>query len=482
MTLTSLVWAIETVVRMSEAAFTAAEEAMTAARLANIQATSALAAARLALDLERRIITRREGAPPVTISLPAILQPGPDLGDGSMDDPKDPMDEPKFSIDDPKDPMDEPKFSIDDPKFSIDDPKFSIDDPKFSIDDPKDPVIEDPRYSKDPKDDNNNNNQEQDVGEEQSAEIQLEGVKGSEENVTDIIDIEDQDDESMEESEVTSRRPPPVKEEKKITESFCRNCKQVKRKCLNGKLVLVVTKKTLGMKVIGCSDQTFFLGKVGTVIGGIYGNVKIRWNSGSFNSYSLHHWGQFSFKFFCEDAGNIEGLKKIQTDAGDWLFVERLSVSEDVDRVWTHDQTGETHQFRFCASEDITVKGVGLRVKSSISKVTLSLCQDSKKILFKQDFLSVSPSSSVLQLRHWVRLSCDRGHLLVLTLHGGASFVGEGGQEFVSVDCPGGREGDRKEVKEVLFKFEDYKHRNDKPGQSTNVSVGLVDKIYFELQ
>ena len=87
-----------------------------------------------------------------------------------------------------------------------------------------------------------------------------------------------------------------------------------------------------------------------------------------------------------------------KSDAGDWLFVERLSVSQDVSRVWTHSLAGETHQFRFCASEDITVKGVGLRVKSSIRKVTLSLCQvtepaKNKKVFFKLLSQLVSPST-----------------------------------------------------------------------------------------
>ena len=55
MSLSALVSATESAVRMSEAAVSAAEESMAAARLASIHATSALAAARLALDLESRI-------------------------------------------------------------------------------------------------------------------------------------------------------------------------------------------------------------------------------------------------------------------------------------------------------------------------------------------------------------------------------------------------------------------------------------------
>ena len=435
MSLSSLVSATETAVRLSEAALVAAEEAMVAVRLVNIHATSAMATAKLAQDLERRMMTRGEEAPG-TISLPAILIPGSDLlgddgdGDGAGDSPVDPKDV--------------------------------------------------------SKDDNNN----QDLV-EQSAEKEIEHMKAFHVyEEADIIDIEDEDEESMDENEVIRR----ISKEtvKKKTKDTCRNCKQLKKKCLNGRLVLNVTQKTFGMKVIGCSDQTFFLGKVGTVIGGSYGNIKIRWNSGSYNSYTLHCWGQFSFKFFCEDPGNIEDKSRENVDelrqSPDWLVVERLSVDEVVSRVWTHDQSGEKHRIRICASEKIIVKGVGLRVKSPISRVTLHLCQETElgktqKVIFKQDFVNVS--WSVLQLKHGVPLSCDRRYGLVLTLHGGASYVGAGGEEFVSVNCPGRGEGERQEekeeVEEVLFKFEDYKDQTDKPAQTTTVSVGLVDKIYFEL-
>ena len=97
---------------------------------------------------------------------------------------------------------------------------------------------------------------------------------------------------------------------------------------------------------------------------------------------------------------------------------------------------------------------------------------------FMENFENLSASSSdgsvVLRLRHGVRLSCERIYLLVLTLHGGASLVGTGGQEFVSVRRSGGEE-------EVLFKFENYKHKTDKPGQTTSVEQGLVEKIFFNL-
>ena len=36
-------------------------------------------------------------------------------------------------------------------------------------------------------------------------------------------------------------------------------------------------------------------------------------------------------------------------------------------------------------------------------------------------------------------------------------------------------------MENILFKFEDFRHRTDKPHQATDVEQGLVDRIYFEL-
>ena len=170
-----------------------------------------------------------------------------------------------------------------------------------------------------------------------------------------------------------------------------------------------------------------------------------------------------------------------------WLFAHRLP-SKEAGRVWKHDPEGEKHRMRFCASENISVMGIALLVKSPIKRVTFNLCQLSGQnndhcVIFKQDFDNVnasSVSSIVLKLRHGVRMSCDRIYLLVLTLHGGASYVGCGGEEFVTVNTGGRQQGEEVE-EEVLFKFEDYKHKTDRAEQTTDVEKGLVEKIYFEL-
>ena len=169
-----------------------------------------------------------------------------------------------------------------------------------------------------------------------------------------------------------------------------------------------------------------------------------------------------------------------------WLFAHRLP-SKEGGRAWQHSPEGEKHRMRFCASENISVMGIGLLVKSPIKRLTFNLCQlsgqnNDHSVIFKQDFDNVnasSVSSIVLKLRHGVQLSCDRIYLLVLTLHGGASYVGCGGEEFVTVNTGGRQQGE--ELEEVLFKFEDYKHKTDRAQQATDVERGLVEKIYFEL-
>ena len=73
--------------------------------------------------------------------------------------------------------------------------------------------------------------------------------------------------------------------------------------------------------------------------------------------------------------------------------------------------------------------GIGLLVASKINRVIINICQttphDGYCVMFKQDFENVSPSVSKLTFRRSVALSCDRIYLIVVTMEGGASFVGQ---------------------------------------------------------
>ena len=58
-----------------------------------------------------------------------------------------------------------------------------------------------------------------------------------------------------------------------------------------------------------------------------------------------------------------------------------------------------------------------------------------------------------------------------MTMIGGASVVGYGGEEFVIIkkDCG----------KNILLKFEEYKHKDNIQGKTTNVEMGILEKLYF---
>ena len=213
MSLSSLVTATETAVRMSESAVLAAEEAMAAARLASIHANSALAAARLALDLERSL--RREG------SGPAALE------------------------------QRQTETKINSETVSQVNTQVVAASPDRRLSTPE-----------------------------------LEDAETVEQLLNN--DLESEGTEEREEGETGSKK-----------KKNCRNCKMYKWGCLNGKFVLKVMKKTIGMKVVGWGGPPDLVGRVGTVVGGGKGEVSISWNSKHTSSYSLLHEGEHAFKFFC---------------------------------------------------------------------------------------------------------------------------------------------------------------------------------------
>ena len=175
-----------------------------------------------------------------------------------------------------------------------------------------------------------------------------------------------------------------------------------------------------------------------------------------------------------------------------WLFAHRL-LNKDGGEVWqhTHNYGGEKHRMRFCTSENITMTGIGLLVHSTIARISFNICQKVRgdhdhdhNVIFQQIFDNVNASSVcsiLLKMKYGVQLSCDNIYLLVLTVHGGASYVGYGGEEFVEVKVGGGEQGEDSKD-DVLFKFEEYKHQSAQFfHETTDVEKGLVEKIYFEM-
>ena len=103
--------------------------------------------------------------------------------------------------------------------------------------------------------------------------------------------------------------------------------------------------------------------------------------------------------------------------------------------------TEKKHRIMFCASENINLRAIGLLVETNINRVTLNICHKSGNndhcAIFRQDFDNVEVNkqwtTKILYLRQPVPLSCDRIYLLVLTFYGGASVVGDEGEEFINV-------------------------------------------------
>ena len=259
----------------------------------------------------------------------------------------------------------------------------------------------------------------------------------------------------------------------------CANCRLKKERCLNGKFLLKVTDRTPGIKLKtwGSSWSKSMLGKTCVVEGGGDKKVFIKWitsagqKKGDIESYSLKNdTGGSTFKFCCDDYE--ENMIKAPVS----YFVHRLPFKKTEKEYWEHAETGEKHRIKFSTSENIVLTGLGFLVAKSIDRVTITVCHqlkgrtDHSPITTGEDFWNVksSKSSVILKLKKPLPLTCDRIYLLTVNLHGGASIVGHGGEEFISV----ARSGDKEDV---LFKFESYKE------ERTDVEKGVIEKIYFEL-
>ena len=244
MSLSSLVTATESAVRMSESAVAAAEEAMAAARLASIHANSALAAARLALELESSLRRERDFSAQAHSHSPLENNPSQ----------KRPTEE-RQTRRDSETTSTSTALSLENNSGQLNHQgaAASLDiDRRFS------PAL----------------------SEESEAVEQLRN-----------LELESEGTEEHEEREAGSKK-----------KKNCRNCKMYKRQCLNEKFVLRVIKKTVGMKVVGWSGPPDMVGRVGTVVGGGEGEISVSWNSKQnekVSSYSLKHQGEHAFKFFC---------------------------------------------------------------------------------------------------------------------------------------------------------------------------------------
>ena len=298
-----------------------------------------------------------------------------------------------------------------------------------------------------------------------------------------------EDNEKMENCDITN-----IEADKHILSKlkWCRNCKLKKFKCLNGKFLLQVREDSIGVRVKSCGSfwPKEMLSKSGIIVDGSSMKVTVKWlHSDVTETHYLITQNQHKFEFDCTplDTAVTEESNGAVASPGHYMspklhknpffFAHRLPYRKIEAEVWNHDEAGEKHRIMFCASENISMTGLGFLVSKTIDRVIVNICQkndhrDDHSVILKQDFYKLSSRSNgtaVLHLKHPLPLSRDRIYLVVVTMFGGASLVGHGGEEFVTVDCGEGGE--------VLFKFEEY----FKGSQATNVEEGIIEKIYFEL-
>ena len=281
-------------------------------------------------------------------------------------------------------------------------------------------------------------NDEDDVQSDESIELLSSSL-----NNTEIVDVESDydDDESV------------LEMSRLIEYRRCSNCKLMKHKCLDGQFVPMVKEETIGMRVkaVGSFWSSFMMNKSAIVIGGNSHKIKIHWLHHADNVESHYFGYKYQFQFDCKPIDppklSTRAFSKSKNRPSDGAYsqnvVLRLPFRKATKEVWRHDVGGEKHRIMFCASDNIKLRAIGLLVEEEIKRVIFNICEKSTinhdkgfRVIFKQDFdnvVSKFGSTKILHLRHPVPLNSDGMYLLVLTFCGGASMVGYGGEEFISV-------------------------------------------------
>ena len=262
-----------------------------------------------------------------------------------------------------------------------------------------------------------------------------------------------------------------------IISKSCDNCKLPSYKCLNEKFVLDVRKETLNMRVKSCTSELPDIR--GVIAGGNLSRIKIKPNgTGREESFPIMSSSKYNFMFDCKNENkDRESPHSLMSKVKDPVYAHRLPVHSTRSELWNHD--GEKHRLLFNASENVELVGIGLLVAEKMTRVTVNISQPIENgqysVIYKKDFYDVQPSyfrtTNYLKFSQNIAISSEKIYLIVLTMIGGASVVGYGGEEFVIIkkDCG----------KNILLKFEEYKHKDNIQGKTTNVEMGILEKLYF---
>ena len=171
---------------------------------------------------------------------------------------------------------------------------------------------------------------------------------------------------------------------------------------------------------------------------------------------------------------------KVEVNSCQKILVERFS-GKRFGEEWTHDvEENQKHRLIFRVNKDIMLYGIGLNVRSKIKQVTVNVCfktaQKDFGSLYSETFHNVDSKKEMLIFDRGVHLRRSKENLIVLTLKGGSSMPGVDGKKYVACKTY------RNNVPvEVVFTFETYKHKKDIKGKSTNVHIGLIESLTFDL-
>ena len=274
MSLSSLVSAVQTAVDMSDAAVSAAAEALAASKLAGLQAKAALAAVHLALEIDTN-----------------MKNVGGNNNDGTV---------PNANI--------ETKPAPADLKIIIG---------NGGVEEGQNKMVEEIPFS------------DEEAGDPSLASIDnfTEDMKLVNGQMVKGYEVEDNYPTPAATSSESSVKSVAHKKGTKWR-SQCENCHLDSRyPCLHGRNLFKVLPKTKGMKVKACGRwwSPDKLGKIGEVVGGDHRSVQIMWDrvpargdSGYVVSYSLLAKGEYIFKFWCQDTSEVlsargQGIRQGQT-------------------------------------------------------------------------------------------------------------------------------------------------------------------------
>ena len=197
--------------------------------------------------------------------------------------------------------------------------------------------------------------------------------------------------------------------------------------------------------------------------------------------------GEHLFTFHCQDSVVDDKSQEKESKCDPVYIVQRLPAQKKHE-VWEHEKR-QKHRIIFSVNEDIKLRGVGLLVNSPIQEIMINVSQKTRQGDFGTHYsekftnvgksLNEEDSTPKLMFARGVPLQKSNEYLLVVSLTGGSSSVGIGGKDVIATrinDAAGDIES-----RNILFNFKTYRNWMDVEGKATNVEEGLVERLMFSM-